>query len=365
MANRWIVGLATLALAACTKASSTLDYGSCERSPDEIRINELQSIGSHNSYKRAIPEVELGFIRLQEPELADSLDYSHITLTEQLDLGMRQIELDVFHDPDGGRFADPLLPKLAAANAGGEAFDAAGYEQPGLKVMHIQDVDQRSHCVLFTECLEEIDIWSRSNPDHTPILILINAKQAQIDVPGATQALPFDAMAFDGLDEEVRSVFSDDRLIKPDDTRGEADTLREGVLQTGWPTLEDAKGKILFALDESPEVVEAYMRGRSSLEGLPLFVNTIDPEADHAAYFTINDPKTEGERISDMVTSGFVVRTRADADTVEARNNDTSRLEAALSSGAQYISTDYYLARTDFGDYKASLPGGEVTRCSP
>jgi len=357
----WIGAL--VLVASCTQTGTSSDIASCDRSAGALRINDLQSIGSHNSYKLAIPGAELEIIRAQSPELATALDYDHLPIAEQLDLGMRQLELDVFHDPEGGRFADPLLPKLAGASTVTDPYDATGYDAPGLKVMHIQDIDQRSHCVLFTECLLEIDAWSRAHADHTPILILINAKQAQIDLPGAAEALPFDAAAFDGLDREIRSVLSADRLITPDDVRGDSGSLREGVLDRGWPGLESSRGKILFALDEAPEVVTTYMRGKSSLEGLALFVNTIDPEADHAAYFTINEPRADGERIADMVSSGFLVRTRADADTMEARENDTSRLEAALASGAQYISTDYYLPRADFGTYRAALPGGGVTRC--
>ncbi|WP_419833099.1 Ca2+-dependent phosphoinositide-specific phospholipase C [Endozoicomonas atrinae] len=34
-----------------------------------------------------------------------SLDYAHVSLTEQFEAqGIRQIELDVFHDPEGGRY---------------------------------------------------------------------------------------------------------------------------------------------------------------------------------------------------------------------------------------------------------------------
>ncbi|MEM9667555.1 MAG: phosphatidylinositol-specific phospholipase C1-like protein [Pseudomonadota bacterium] len=356
---------AMLATTACATAPDLPDLAACNAPFGSLRLNDVQSIGSHNSYKLAIPDAELDLIRLQSPELADSLDYSHLTLTEQLDLGMRQLELDVFHDPEGGRFANPLLPRLVAAQGSEETFDASDHDQPGLKVMHVQDVDQRSNCVLFTGCLEEIKAWSEANPKHTPIFILINTKQAQIELPGATKALPFDGVAFDGLDAEVRSVFSDEHLITPDDMRGDAASLRDSLLSAGWPTLTEARGKILLALDEAPEVVETYLRGRTSLEGLPLFVNTIDPAADHAAYFTINDPKAEGDRIKAAVADGFLVRTRADADTVEARTEDSSRLEAALASGAQYISTDYYLPREEFGKYTAALPGGAVTRCRP
>ena len=54
---------------------------------------------------------------------------------------------------------------------------------------------------------------------------------------------------------------------------------------------------------------------------------------------------------------GYMVRTRADANTLEARVGDLARLQAALKSGAQFISTDYYLDENPFGTrYKAELP---------
>ena len=47
------------------------------------------------------------------------------------------------------------------------------------------------------------------------------------------------------------------------------------------------------------------------------------------------------ERIAALVRDGYIVRTRADADTFEARTNSTERRDRALGSGAQYVSTDY------------------------
>lgn len=327
------------------------------------RMNEVQSVGSHNSYKLAIPETELTMISLGAKAVATSLDYSHLPLDQQLGLGMRQLELDVFHDPAGGRFKDPALPKAAASAGRGTPYDTTKMDHPGFKTMHIQDIDQRSHCPLFTDCLKIIAEWSHAHPTHTPLLILINAKQSDIELPGAMSPLAFTPAAFEALDAEIRSVFSEEQLIRPDDVRREGLTLRQSVTQQGWPSLEAAQGKVFFALDENPAVVATYMRGKASLEGLAMFVNSVSPEADHAAYFTLNDPIGQNETIRSAVEAGFIVRTRADADTVEARTNDITRREAALASGAQYVSTDYYVPRADFSDYQVRLPGPGITRC--
>jgi hypothetical protein len=177
-------------------------------------------------------------------------------------------------------------------------------------------------------------------------------------------ALPFDAAAFKALDSEIRSVIGP-ALLTPDMVRGAHETLREAVLAGGWPDLSAARGKIFFALDEDPAVVTIYMRGHASLEGLAMFVNSISEDAPHAAYFTLNDPIGEAARIQAAVKAGFVVRTRADSGTHEARSNDTSRRDAAFASGAQYVSTDYPMPRADFGPYTAILPDDPPARCNP
>jgi hypothetical protein len=66
------------------------------------------------------------------------------------------------------------------------------------------------------------------------------------------------------------------------------------------------------------------------------------------------------------VQAGFIIRTRADADTVEARANDTRRREAALSSGAQWVSSDYFWPEPRLTNgYQVRLPKGEATVCNP
>lgn len=351
-------------LAQLSALGLAVSMASCQSSnsvePCVAQINDIQVIGSHNSYKLAIPPAELALIQLQAPEWAAALDYTHLPIPAQLDLGMRQIELDVFYDPQGGRYADPLAPKLS-----GHPFDATDMHAPGFKVLHVQDVDARSICNLLLKCLVDIRDWSVANPDHAPLLILVNAKQAPIELPGSVDPLPFDGEAFDALDAEIRTIFGEDHLISPDQVRGDAATLRDAVLSKGWPDLEASRGKVLFALDESPAVVDVYRRGQTSLNGHPMFINAPDADAADAAYFTLNDPIGQGDLIGAHVAAGFLVRTRADADTKEARTGDDTRLEAALASGAHYISTDYYQPRPEWSAYVAKLPGDEIERGNP
>ncbi len=102
----------------------------------------------------------------------------------------------------------------------------------------------------------------------------------------------------------------------------------------------------------------------ATLAGRVLFAS-VDDAHPAAAWFKINDPVAEAERIRRLVGAGFLVRTRADADTRDARADDPGRREAALASGAQLVSTDYPEANPSFGPYHVRLPGGVVVRPNP
>ena len=327
------------------------------------RMNDILAVGTHNSYKAAIPPEEMAAMLAAAGQGAQGLDYGHRPLAEELDAGARQLELDVVRDPQGGRFAQPktafgkgVVPTPAWA---------AAMARPGYKVMHMQDVDFRTTCPTFVACLTQIRAWSKAHPEHAPILILLNAKEGPSSFPGGVEALPFDEKAFDELDAEIRSVFADSELITPDQVQGKRATLREAVLADGWPALSAARGKVFFALDEGPKTVAAYRGARKSLEGRAMFVNT-DEASPAAAYLTLNDPIAQKDRITAAVKAGFIVRTRADADTWEARRNDASRRTAAFTSGAQYVSTDYIWADPRFpGGYTVRLTGGDVAICNP
>ncbi len=328
-----------------------------------LKLNDLVVVGTHNSYKSEMPDAVLALIRATAPERADALDYRHRSLPEQLDAGVRQLEIDVYSDPEGGRFLDPAV--LRAAGIVLDPVRRAALAGPGFKVLHVQDVDVFSSCATFSACLDSVRRWSVANPDHAPILIMLNAKTDPAQLPGGVTALPFDTAAFDALDREVRAVFPPQALITPDDVQGVYPTLRAAVLAGAWPTLGEARGKVFFALDEGPEKVAIYRGDRQSLEGRALFVNT-NEQSPVAAYLTLNDPVAEAGRIRRAVAAGFIVRTRADADTIEARKNDTRRWAAALASGAQFISTDYFWPEARLRTpYQVRLPGDAAARCNP
>jgi hypothetical protein len=331
-----------------------------------LKLNDLQTVGTHNSYKQFISPKLYAMVLKANPR-AIEIDYNHPSLSDELNDGARGLEIDVAYDPKGGLYAHPLGPKLS-----GEPV-SPGYQEamsrPGYKVLHIQDIDFRSSCVTFIDCLHIIRAWSKAHPGHTPISITMNAKDGKSPIPGGANSLDYDEAAFDAWDAEIRSVFKPGEVITPDMVQGRYKTLREAVLAGNWPTLGQARGKVFFALDEGHDKIALYRGKRTSLEGRMMFVNAGDAsEADKpwAAYMTLNEPIKDHAHIQDMVRQGFYVRTRADADTKEARVNDTKTREAAFTSGAQMVSTDYRHPDARFGnDYQVRLPGNAITICNP
>ncbi|HEX6470797.1 MAG TPA: phosphatidylinositol-specific phospholipase C1-like protein [Streptosporangiaceae bacterium] len=346
----------------------SLMTGSAAARDRAVRLNQIQVIGTHNSYHVEANQAEFSLISLVAgASAAGALQYSHPPLAEQFDdEHVRQIELDVYADPDGGRYATPLIRQFTGQSA---EYDPA-MRLPGTKVLHISDVDYHSNCVSFVACLTAVRAWSRSHPRHVPVAILVEFKDTvDIPIPGVpvVTPLPWTRERMLGLEKEIRSVFPRRELITPDDVRRPGRTLEQSVLRHGWPTLAASRGKVMFLMDNSGAYRDRYIEGNPSLRGRILFTNSSPGQPD-AAFVERNDAVGSAADIRSLVERGYVVRTRADADTVQARTGDTTARDAALAGGAQWVSTDYPVPgiAARFGtDYVAALPGFAAARCDP
>ncbi|KAA0235016.1 MAG: hypothetical protein EDR02_07160 [Actinobacteria bacterium] len=305
--------------------------------PAEPRLNQVQVIGTHNSYHLEQPPEVLDFFELFVPDAA-LLAYYHTPLDTQLESeGVRQMELDIYADGQGG-------------------FD----------VFHIDVIDPLTSCERLVDCLGVIETWSDANPDHMPLMILIEAKDSN-DFPLTPAPPEFTPDVFRDLDGVIESVFEPDQLLVPDEVREGHATLEEAILEDGWPTIEEARGQVMFALDNADER-EDYLDGNENLADRVLFTNSA-PGLPDAGFVKMNDPTGDNTaEIQQLVAQGYVVRTRADGPVTQAKAGDTSQLDAALASGAQWISTDYPVpSRAErFGTgYVARIPDGYPARCNP
>ncbi len=284
---------------------------------DVLRLDHVQMTGTHNSYHVA-----------PESDLVEGWNYTHAALDVQLgEQGVRQLELDLWRNADTG------------------AFD----------VLHVPVVDAGTTCPTLIECLTVMKDWSDANPGHHAIFALIEPKDG-VDEEDAAEYVA-------AIEAEVLAVWPRDRLVTPDDVRGEHATVREAVAADGWPTLGATRGKLVAQLHDGGTLGAAYSDDWTTSEGRALFS---DPSADHplAGFVTMNDPIGSFDGIAAAVAEGVIVRTRGDAGRSDFEDGDTARLDAALASGAHAVSTDHPTPDEETG-YVVQMPGGTPSRCNP
>jgi hypothetical protein len=356
-----VLGIAVSAvLAACSSSGGGASSTTTAKVP--VTLDQIQFLAAHNAYHLQGPKPLLDAITAALPALTPTIEYSHPTLTEQLELGLRSVELDVFEDPDGGRYAAPKAVTLLGLDPVDPAMST-----PGFKVFHVQEVDFRSTCPTFIACLTELRDWSDAHRDHAPIVVQMEMKDDVIPDPldlAFVQPIPMSLATFSALEGEIRSVLNDDRLITPADVQGTSATLGAAIAAHGWPDVDDLRGRFVFTLDDTGAKRALYRTLHPDTRDRLLFVDAVPPDAD-AAFSVLNDPVADGARIRDLVAKHILVRTRADADTVEARSGDTTRRDAAFASGAQIVSTDFERADSRWPSYAVTLPGGGEARCNP
>lgn len=310
--------------------------------PDSIRINQLQYLGSHNSYKIRPDQEVLDFLIPWQPAIPFNvleMDYTHETLYDQFTYyGVRQIELDFYADTEGGRFYNRKGAEMANL---GLASGIPQLLEPGNKVLHIADIDYNTHYYTLVEALQAVKSWSDQFPYHLPIFILLETKTEtvanSISGLGFTESEPWTASNIESIETEIRSVFSEDRIITPDFVRGSYETLNEAILENGWPTVGESRGKVMFLFDQK-NINNIYRQGSPSLEGKLVFTDS-NPGDPDGAFVKRNNVNSSD--IQNLVEQGYLVRTMV-GGTNEARFGDYSKLNKGLQNGAHFLSTDYY-----------------------
>lgn len=334
---------------------------------DCIRLNQIQVLGTHNSYRLAPAPELIELLDTEKPGWAENLQYSHRPIEEQLEeLGIRQFEFDIFADPEGSAYAEPAGALLTNDK---DFIREPEMMEPGFKVIHVLDIDYRTTCFTLKSCMRKIRDWSVRNPAHLPILILIEVKndpprQDWGPVSFTTPVQTDDSLIYE-IDKEIWEVFSKEHVITPDEIRGDFQSLEEAILKNGWPTLAQSRGRVLFALDNTDEHRDAYLSQSPGLEDRAMFTSS-EPGEPAAAFIKMNNSINDHNLIKERIAAGYVIRTRSDIPVHEAKTGDTTRRQAALTSGAQYISTDYPEPSPFGSGYIVTLPDAESPgRCNP
>jgi hypothetical protein len=236
-----------------------------------LRMNHMQVVGTHNSYHIEASRREKQGQWLLGDKDASEYWYSHAQLDLQLgEQQMRNLEIDVLADPEGGNYAKPLVRKKARLPFDNDPV----MKQPGTKVLHVPDFDVNTVCKTLVSCLTIIREWMDEHPQAVPIPIMMEFKTADLGF-NATN-IPWDnEELLVGLEKEIIDTLGRERLITPDDVRDPDLTLEESILTRGWPDMDSARGKIFFLMDNGEsDLRKTYLMDRPNLEGRVLFTNS-------------------------------------------------------------------------------------------
>jgi len=328
---------------------------------DSIKLNDIRIIASHNSYKKKPDPKLLKFLGHFKKQLGEDLnpiqlDYGHALLTQQMDeFGVRGFEFDLAYDPFGGAYTKRRLNFFVPGLK--QKTKDTNMQNPGFKLLHIADVDYESNYPTFISALEEINTWSNNHPSHLPLYVNLEIKREApgdyskfLRFLGFQKAPKTDSTVFLEIHKEIIEVFGDkmDKLLKPKELKGSFHSVNERLLVDGWPKLNDCLGKIIFIIDG--DIDGYYLNQLNNGADLPLFIYT-EPNQSCCAFVIRNNPLNKEKEIKEL-SNYYIVRTRSDAGTIEARENNYTVFNAAIASEAQIISTDYYRADLSLSAYE-------------
>ncbi len=301
-----------------------------------IKFNELSFLGTHNSYQtpatdefktlyRSLSSLTFGLVA------AETGDFWSETLTDQLNCGIRSLEMDI------------------------ETFDRNG--EISFTCMHSPCMDMTTSCYDFALAMKEISMWSDNNPDHLPITILIEPKGI---------FLPLKDMKYFNLEyvKEFDSMLREtlgDKLFTPADMLRDYASFAEMRKADDWCKVRDMLGKVVILLHEG-DVTEDYIAIDPSIKTQAMFpvLREKDIDRDCTSFILSNKPNELLEINEEVIKEKkIMVRTRADKFT----DLDEERRAQAFESGANIISTDYPV-RTDLKEdsYYISFGGYTTVR---
>lgn len=277
---------------------------------ETIALNEIQLLASHNSYKKTGSEIGKFFVGLGDSFAeAKSLRYGYRHLTEQFEHGIRSQEWDV------------------------------RYQNNGFQINHVPLVDNSSVAPQFDKALEEVALYSEHNPHHIPIIILIELKNDWMMLNPLLKNIGANEIQL--LDKLIEEKLGN-RLFKPSDMINSSLTLRETIENNGWPSVHALLGKVLFVLHPG-FATDTYYALDETLSSQTMFIGVDhnNLEQPYAAFVVHNNPSPS--QIQPMIEAGFIVRTRIDS----GLQFDDQIFEQAVWSGAQILTTDFSIARSD------------------
>ncbi|KAF5849164.1 hypothetical protein GGP41_006047 [Bipolaris sorokiniana] len=303
----------------------------------DIRINQLQVIDTHNSYRvgrrsqkrkiidrissiiqriSSLPQIStlpiassLGNVRHLQVEY-----YSHEYIYSQLEhQSVRSLEFDLRTDDNGKLYSRPSLWKLLKLLRVQPPFDSGMFNTSGIKVFHSKDLDLNPVCHIFKDCLHQTNRWSDAHRTHVPIIVSLELK-TDTYLNGTAKKLSKSRSRMESpsrilnVDTEILSVF---------------------------PLNLQNRTVFTNALEGSPDA--AFIKHNDSLTG---------------------DNYTEIQR---LVKLNYMVRTHADVPFWTVLNGVTEQRERA----AEWRADSKGMSARYGSNYTVELSGGGAARCNP
>jgi glycerophosphoryl diester phosphodiesterase len=298
-----------------TDAAAGLDVAMSHDGPERpLTVEALQVIGTHNSYHKA-------------PTIAfdASHKYTHLPLDQQFAGGVRAIELDLHLRSDG-------------------VFE----------VYHISIIDPNSTCATFDACLGVVATWSAAHPRHVPIFIWLELKDD-------TGGQPINDLV--AIETVISKVFARERLITAAWLKGSYASPHERILGAGWPTLDETRGKVMFAIINRDDRTKAYAHDFTSLDDRLMFVNAAADQLMMSwASITKVDDVGQTAIIANAHAAHLIVATNVCA--VNMNDDECTMLLGTGISGGIHMLHDDLPFPVSGRTYHAALPGGSPG-CNP
>lgn len=266
------------------------------RSGAALRLNEVQQKATHNSYERDEP-------------LIDQLLYH----------GVRALELD-----------------LHATRLGRRSAPQDWY------VYHVLPSPNDTSCRHLSDCLKMVKAFHNVAPRHEVVTLWLDLKDA---LSGAGHAA-------DDLDAAIGSLFEREAVLRPADLLRRCPTarsLREAVTgECAWPTLEELRGKIVFALTGATACERGSVFGdyaARALQRVAFLAPSVDascpfgqePAAARDTVFFNMDAESSAQA-SVVHAAGFIGRVYGGG--VSGGLDDKGSWDRARGRRAHYLATD-------------------------
>lgn len=278
-----------------------------------IRLNDIQMIASHNSYKKKGPAIGRFFVGLGDSfEEAKALKYGYKDITQQLEAGVRSFEFDI------------------------------RYRRNQFELIHVPLVDSASQAINFELLLEEIYLFSSNQDNHVPIIILLEFKSDWMILDPFLDEINDQALV--DFDKLVKAKIGDN-LFGPSHMLVDNKTLNQVITQDGWPSVENLLNKVMFVMHPG-KYTKNYYELDMGLKTQSMFIGSYNTDnvEDYASFFIQND--VDINKIKNLVDQNYMVRTRMDTNLVK----DLDRYQKAIASGAHILSTDFSVGRSDLDD---------------